>query len=59
VTWMRLSDYAIRNENGDTICKFGTADGVLYELWSAGQMIATRLPSADVAKALVAQQEKR
>ena len=59
MTWMRLSDYAIRNENGDTICKSGTADGFLYEVWQSGRMLATRLPSADVAKALVAQQEKR
>lgn len=56
--WERLNEYAIRSEcHRYVICKFWIKGELFYELNEGKQMIATRLPSADSCKALLAQRE--
>ena len=36
--WVRVSDYAIRSDDGRfTICRVGTQNGDRYELWSRAE----------------------
>lgn len=39
-----------------TVCAFKTAEGWMFEAWDCGRMLATRLPSANAAKAVCAQE---
>ena len=55
-----MNNYYEQSECGTyRVCAFHTAQGWLFELWKNKEMLATRLASASIAKALVAQQEKR
>lgn len=56
VNWKQESTYHMSSDpKGYTICKFATADGWLYEAWRGKEMLATRLPTPDAAKAACAE----
>jgi hypothetical protein len=60
VKWLLLSEWCLQSEcKRYTITKFGTAEGVLYEAWNGKQMLATRLPSSEAAKAVIAQNDEK
>lgn len=54
MNWTRESDYhMVSDPRGYTIAKVFVMGQQFYEAWSARTMLATRLPSADAARATV------
>lgn len=45
--------FQVSDPRGYTICKVFVMGQQLYEAWAAKRMLATRLPSADAARATV------
>ena len=58
MNWTPESKYHMtREDRAFTVCKYAINGEWFYELWAGKQIIATRLPSADAAKAMCAQRE--
>ena len=56
MNWLRESDYHMVSEDRVfTICKYSIGGEWFYEAWIGKRMLATRLPSADAAKAVCTQ----
>lgn len=54
MTWLPASDYhMVSDPAGYTIAKFWIFGELFYESWFGRRMLATRLPSADAARATV------
>lgn len=51
--WQRIDQYHLKSDAGHTICKFWINGEQFYELHEGKRLVATRLGSADIAKALV------
>jgi hypothetical protein len=56
--WLRLSEWCLQSDCRQyTVTKFGAAEGWLYEAWRGKELLGTRLPSAEAAKAVIAQKQ--
>lgn len=59
MNWIRESAYHMRSDDYVfTVCAFRVCGELFYEAWRGQEMLATRLPSADAAKAVCTQAEE-
>jgi hypothetical protein len=58
MNWLREDKYHMRSDDYVfTICAFRVKGELFFEAWRGSEMIATRLPSAEAAKAVCTQAE--
>lgn len=58
MTWHLRDEYhMVSDPRGYVICKFWVFGELFYEAWQHGRMLATRLPSADAARATVRREQ--